>query len=218
MRFFAARVSRNHLRTVWILKCDIRKFFANIDHEILKRILQKHILDQDILQLLAQIIDSFETEGKPGVGLPLGNLTSQLLVNIYMNELDQFLKRTLKTKYYIRYADDFVILHEDKTYLLELIPKISEFLHNDRHLELHPKKLFLKTLASGVDFLGWVHFPNHRVPRTSTKRRMLKKLKQDSSPQSIASYIGILKHGNAHKLTQRITVSKIQSIKQEQKF
>lgn len=107
----------NHTRTVWILKADIRKFFANIDHFILKDLLARHISDPDTLWLLGRIIDSFYTVGTPGIGLPLGNLTSQLLVNVYMNTFDQFVKRTLKVKYYIRYADDLVVFHESKSYL-----------------------------------------------------------------------------------------------------
>ncbi|MEN9654122.1 MAG: hypothetical protein RL235_234 [Chlamydiota bacterium] len=204
LRMMARKVSRNHVSTVWILKCDIRKFFANIDHAILKNILAKHIPDAAIIWLLGQIIDSFETEGEHGVGLPLGNLTSQLLVNVYMNELDQFMKRKLKIRYYARYADDFVILSESRSHLIELIPKISTFLQDSLHLTLHPKKLFIKTLTSGVDFLGWVHFPHHRVPRTTTKHRMLKKLRHNESQATTASYFGLLGHGDTHELQQKI--------------
>src|SRR3989338_9136715 len=105
------KVSKNNTKTCWVLKCDIKKFFASIDHEILKDILAKHIGDKDILWLLSQVINSFSSNPHMsdmwGRGLPLGNLTSQLLVNVYMNEFDQFMKRELKIKYYIRYADDF---------------------------------------------------------------------------------------------------------------
>jgi len=92
-RQFARKVSRNDTRTVWVLKCDIRKFFANIDHGILMRMLEKHIKDEDTLWLSRQIIGSFHANGVTGVGLPLGNLTSQLFVNVYMNMFDQFVKR-----------------------------------------------------------------------------------------------------------------------------
>lgn len=114
-----------------------------------------------------------------GVGLPLGNLTSQLLINIYMNEFDQFVKRELKAKHYIRYADDFVIFHESKEHLQNLIPQISEFLAWKLKLSLHPHKVSIKTLASGVDFLGWVHFPHHQVLRTTTKKRVFKKTRTE---------------------------------------
>lgn len=141
-----------------------------------------------------------------GRGLPLGNLTSQLLVNIYMNEFDQFVKRELKVKYYIRYADDFVILQNDKIYLQNLLPKISRFLKEKLKLQLHPDKVFIKTLASGVDFLGWIHFPYHRVLRTSTKRRMLKRLQENIKKEAKQSYLGLLKHGNTYQLNKIIDV------------
>lgn len=206
-RDFGRIVSKNSTRTCWVLKCDIRKFFASIDHAILKNILAKHVTDEDLLQLLGHITDSFSTGGKYGVGLPLGNLTSQLLVNIYMNEFDQYVKHKLKVKHYIRYADDFVFLHQDKEYLESLVPIISEFLGMHLKLALHPDKLFLKTLASGVDFLGWIAFPYHRVLRTATKRRMFSCMESSLDNEAVTvSYKGMLSHGNGYKLTKEIEV------------
>lgn len=166
----------------------------------------KQIEDKDVSNLLEHTIDSFSTTGKQHVGLPLGNLTSQLLVNVYMNELDQFMKRTLKAEHYIRFADDFVILHDDRDHLLKMIPQISEFLETRLKLTLHPNKLFLRSFTSGVDFLGWVHFPHQRVLRTSTKRRMFKNVRiSDADETVVGSYCGLLSHGNGWKLIQEIT-------------
>ncbi len=201
-RKYGRIVSRNHTQTAWVLKCDVKKFFASIDHRILVDILKRH-LDHDTIWLAEEIINSFHTKESFGVGLPLGNLTSQLLVNIYLNELDHFLKRELKVRYCIRYADDIVILHENKYYLKSLLPKISEFLAGLRLL-LHPDKVFIKTLSSGVDFLDWVHWPHHRVLRTSTKRRMLKRLKNNLTKATLVSYIGLLRHGDTHQLVRKI--------------
>lgn len=184
------------------MKCDIRKFFENIDHEILIGILKSYIPDENIIWLLKNIIDSFSKN--PGKGLPLGNLTSQLFVNIYMNEFDQFVKHKLKAKYYIRYADDFVVLSEDKSWLEELLSKIADFLLERLKLELHPDKISICTLASGIDFLGWVHFPGHRVLRTTTKRRMFKRIRESSSVETRASYLGLLGHGNTGKLKRKL--------------
>jgi retron-type reverse transcriptase len=203
-RDFARIVSKNDTRTCWVLKCDIRKFFASIDHLVLKDILAQLIDDADILWLLHRVIDSFSTEGKKDVGLPLGNLTSQLLVNVYMNEFDQHMKRQFKVKYYLRYADDFAIFSDDKKYLENLLPQISDFLESRLKLSLHPDKVFIKTLASGVDFLGWIHFSEHRVLRNATKRRMFKRLDDNSKPEALSSYKGMLSHGNAHKLALHI--------------
>jgi len=197
-RDFGRSASFNHTKTVYVLKCDIRKFFASIDHSILIKILEKHIADTDILRLLENVTHSFHTsEGK---GLPLGNLTSQLLVNIYMNEFDQFVKHKLKVKYYIRYADDFVIFSQDKRYLSERLRKMGDFLSNDLYLSLHPDKVYIRTLASSVDFLGWVHFPTHRVLRTVTKRRMFMRVNE----KNVSSYLGLCKHGNTYKIGARV--------------
>lgn len=197
-QFFGRKVSKNNTKQCFVLKCDIKKFFASIDQNILKQILEKHIQDKDILWLLNTVIDSFPK------GLPLGNLTSQLLVNIYMNEFDQHMKHKLKAKYYIRYADDFVILSTEKQYLENILGEISYFLKAKLKLSLHPNKVFIKTLGSGVDFLGWIHFPYHRVLRTSTKRRMMRRVEVTQKEETIQSYLGLLRWGNTHKLQVKI--------------
>lgn len=203
---FVRVVSRNNTKTCWVLKCDIKKFFANIDHNILKGILGHHIVDQDIQWLVGRVIDSFHTPGKEKVGLPLGNLTSQLLVNVYMNEFDRFVKHILKAKYYIRYADDFVILSRDRSYLEHILSLMHEFLQNRLQLSMHPNKIFIKTLASGVDFLGWKHFPHHRILRTSTKKRMFKRIGSNPAPETLTSYTGMLIHGNTYRIQKRINL------------
>ena len=235
-RAFAYKVSQNHTRTAWVLKCDIRKFFASIDQCILLDILEKYIPNHDIRNLLKGIIESFcsccahDSHSHPylscaaahykyihlniavadikcmHVGLPLGNLTSQLLVNIYMNEFDQFVKHKLKAKYYIRYADDFVIFSLIRQDLAEMLLRIEEFLTLRLNLLVHPHKVFIKTFASGVDFLGWVHFLNHRVLRTSTKRRMWRRLSDTDNDAVRESYQGMLKYGNAHTLASNIRI------------
>lgn len=200
----AYTVSKNSTRTCYVLKCDVRKFFASIDHDVLLSILRKYIPDADTFWLLAQIVNSFNS-GTEEKGLPLGNLTSQLLVNVYMNEFDQYVKHTLKVKYYIRYADDFVVLSHEKRNLVALLSEMKIFLEDTLKLTLHPNKCYIKTFASGVDFLGWVHFPSHRVLRTGTKRRMLKVMaSSDPKPEIFASYLGMLKHGNTYKLQKQI--------------
>jgi retron-type reverse transcriptase len=197
-RSFAYVASKNNTRTCWILKCDIRKFFANIDHEVLMEIFAQRIDDERLLSLLREIVESFSST-RLGVGLPLGNLTSQLFVNIYMNEFDQFAKHTLKAKHYVRYADDFVIFSPNRDWLKIVLLEIDYFLQNQLKLQLHPQKVFIATLASGVDFLGWVHFPDHRVLRTATKRRMMRRIAKNPFRPTVDSYRGMLGHGNAYK-------------------
>jgi len=203
-RKFAYQVSKNHTRTAWVLKCDIRKFFASIDQEVMLKMIKGYIPDADIIALLTEIVGSFYSTEK-GKGLPLGNLTSQLLINIYMNKFDQFMKHKIKAKYYIRYADDFVILSDDKQSLVDMLPKIKDFLEKELNLHLHPKKVSITTVASGVDFLGWVLFPDHRVVRTITKQRMFRGIeRRKGKPETIQSYLGLVSHGNAKKLKSEI--------------
>jgi retron-type reverse transcriptase len=203
-RRFGWKVSENNKKTCWILKCDIKKFFASIDQETLLRIVGQHIKDKDIFWLVERVVKSFYSTG-PDKGLPLGNLTSQLLVNIYMNEFDQFVKHKLKARYYVRYADDFVFLSQDKEWLESLIPEIADFFWTNLQLSLHPDKVYIKTLASGVDFLGWVHFPDHRVLRTTTKKRAFRGVKKKRGKEEILqSYLGLMSHGNAYKLQEEI--------------
>ena len=201
---FALKVSKNNTHTCWILKCDIRKFFASIDQEVLMNVLAKYIHNQDTFWLIGQIVKSFHSTAT-GKGLPLGNLTSQLLVNIYMNEFDQFVKHTLKIKHYIRYADDFVILSTDRNHLIKIVTYMELFLCDKLKLAFNPNKVSIATLASGIDFLGWVHFHDHRVLRTATKRRMLCRIEETKRKEEVvSSYLGMLSHGNAYKLKQKI--------------
>ena len=225
-REFAYKASRNHTRTCWVLKCDIRKFFASIDHQTLFDILATYIPDERTAALLVEGVGSFSTNRTSNKcpqyyttarivdtqlpkGLPLGNLTSQLLVNVYMNEFDQFVKHKLKARYYVRYADDFVILDAMRSNLTTLLPKIHSFLSKRLRLDLHPDKVSIATFASGVDFLGWVHFPNHRVMRTATKRRMHRRIEETKGKkETVESYLGLLSHGNARKIGSTVAVQK----------
>lgn len=205
-RVFSQKTSRNNTKTCWILKGDIKKFFASVDHNILLNILKEYIPDQKIIWLLQEIISSFNS-GQLGVGLPLGNLTSQLFANIYLNKFDQFIKHRLKLKHYIRYADDFVVFSQNKYFLEKQISFSRSFLQESLKLEIHPQKVFIKTLASGVDFLGWVNFFDHRVLRTKTKKRMLIRLKQHPTDETFVSYLGLLKWGNSCKIKKQIIIT-----------
>lgn len=198
----ATKVSHNNTRTCWVLKCDIRKFFASIDHSVLLVILSEHISDLRTMLPLQEVIESFSVT--EGTGLPLGNLTSQIFCNIYMNKFDQFVKHKLKAKYYIRYADDFVFMSENCSLLEAHLSKISNFLFGNLKLSLHPKKVSIQSYASGVDFLGWVNFPTHKVLRTVTKNRMFRRIKKHPKENTIQSYLGLLSHGNGYILKNEI--------------
>lgn len=150
------------------------------------------------------------------MGIPIGNLTSQLFANVYMNEFDQFVKHKLKVKHYCRYTDDFVIVSDDRTYLNGLLPLIESFLENKLKLKLHPEKVSIRKYQQGADFLGYVVLPHHRLVRTKTKNRIFKKLKlrvlefktglisEKTLFQSLNSYLGVFSHANCHGLEQEI--------------
>ena len=212
----ARSVSANNRQTAYALKCDIKKFFASIDRGILLNLLEKKIPDADTRWLVWQIVESFRP------GLPLGNVTSQLFANIYLNDLDQFVKHKLRERYYIRYCDDFIILGRGEKHLLDILPHIQEFLTNELRLALHPDKIILCKLSAGIDFLGYVVLPYHTVLRTRTKRRMMKKIFAKHNTfldgaindkdflASISSYEGMLKHCRGHELRQRLyTIAKL---------
>lgn len=147
---------------------------------------------------------------------PLGNIISQLFANIYLNELDYFIKQKLKTKHYVRYCDDFVILDTNKNSLEKIVAPINDFLKEKLKLFLHSDKIIIRKYHQSIDFLGYVSFPHHRVLRTKTKRRMFKKISQkitdlkqnkitkESFNQTIQSYFGVLKHCNGYKLRNKI--------------
>lgn len=211
---FIAKLSGNNRRTIYALKCDIRKFFDSVDKEILLGIIKRKIKDNNSVKLISIILNSFSKE--QGKGLPLGNVTSQLFANIYLNELDQYIKHQLRVKYYLRYCDDFVILSEEPYGLLELAFKIGEFLEEFLILNLHPNKVILRKYKQGVDFLGYVVLPYHRALRTKTKRRTIRKIiekrdefnddlvSQKSFRQSLNSFLGMLSHCNGYELEKEI--------------
>ncbi|PIR44920.1 MAG: hypothetical protein COV10_02245 [Candidatus Vogelbacteria bacterium CG10_big_fil_rev_8_21_14_0_10_51_16] len=203
LRVFFNIVSKNNTRICWVLKCDIRKFFASIDHQTLFMVLDDYIKDDRTARLLRKVVSSFSSTSV-GTGLPLGNLTSQLVVNIYMNEFELFMKHKLMARHYIRYADDFVVLSHSKSWLESILPIMRSFLVATLSLSLHPNKVSITSLASGVDILGWVHFTDHRVLRTATKRRMWRKLLPAATHETVASYKGLLRHGNSHKLLDEL--------------
>lgn len=202
---FARKVSRNNTRNCFILKCDIKKFFDSIDQDVLINLIQARVKNYNVIWLIEIVLKSFSK------GLPMGNITSQLFANIYLNELDQFMKHQLKIKHYIRYCDDFVIIEHRKENFKGCITEINNFLENNLKLYLHPNKIIIRKYNQGIDFLGYVSFPHHRVLRTRTKNRIFKKIKlkiaqlqegkisKESFNQAVQSYFGVLKHCNGYK-------------------
>ncbi|OGN27983.1 MAG: hypothetical protein A2941_03070 [Candidatus Yanofskybacteria bacterium RIFCSPLOWO2_01_FULL_49_17] len=148
--------------------------------------------------------------------MPIGNLTSQLFGNIYMNEFDQFVKHKLRVKNYCRYTDDFIIVSSEKEYLEELIPRIEAFLGERLHLKLHPAKVSIRKMGQGVDFLGYVQFLNHRLLRVKTRRRIFRKfnnqilkyqqgiISREKLNSSLQSYLGVFGHADTFSIEQEL--------------
>lgn len=202
LEFFARKLSANNSHSFWALKCDVRRFFDSIDHAILLSLIRRRISDENTIRLIKSILDSFCKT--PGIGLPLGNVTSQLFANIYLNELDRFIKHDLGQRYYLRYCDDFIILGRDPKELDVLVSWIAGFLSSELQLTLHPDKISIRPYRQGIDFLGYVVRPYHTVLRTKTKRRMLARINITNA----SSYLGILKHCSGYGLG-RVVLHKI---------
>lgn len=223
MRYLDRRYER-----VYALKLDVARYFFRIDHNVLMGILERIIADQDLLWLLETIIRSEDTrfgvaledhqftgERIMGVGIPIGNLTSQMCANLYLNELDQHVKHELHVRHYMRYMDDMVILHPDKDYLWCLKDAIAAFLRDRLRLELNDKTA-IQPIKHGVDFVGYRIWPTHRKLRKSTALKMKRRLRhlkrahargevsREYVNASWQSYRGILEHCNSYRLQRKL--------------
>jgi len=200
--------SQNYTAICWALKCDIKKFFHSIDHKVLINLLKSRIDDKALIDLLEEIIKSFRV--KPGKGMPLGNLTSQLFANVYLDPFDKFVKHRLKVKHYIRYADDFLLSSQNPSELMGYFIEINNFLKIKLKLSLHPDKIILRKLSWGIDFVGYVALPHYSLPRKATVKRIFKSLAQKivdepgTTNASLQSYLGYLNHVDAYKLSCKL--------------
>ncbi len=188
------------LKNKWFLKIDIKKYFDSIDHSILKDLLVRKIKDRRFLLPVFHIIDNGGTEAK---GLPIGNLTSQFLANVYLNSFDHFIKNQLNEKYYLRYMDDFVLFSDDKEHLKHLKHTIRQYLQSHLQLQIKPEASFINSRMNGLSFLGARVFPSCLRIQKKSLKRCLNKLDQRISAynnQSIneTEYIASLNSIVAH--------------------
>ena len=214
------QVQREHGQA-YVLKADIAAYFRSIDHGILKRLVRRRVACRRTLALFDAIIDSACSlhPDTPGVGLPIGNLTSQLAANIYLHELDEFVKHGLRERHYARYMDDFIVVHHDKQHLHRVRERIEAFLA--RHLRLHTNRKTQVFPVHGwrgraLDFLGYRIWPTHRRLRRSSVTRItrtLKRLQQlyaarqvslERISQSVGSWLAHAEHANARGLVRAV--------------
>lgn len=214
----------------YVLQCDIRKYFPSINHEILFNILSRKIKDKKTLWLTKLIIDSAkglkllsDEEAKENrfynvetTGMPIGNLTSQFFANLYLNELDYFVKFKLRERFYIRYMDDFLVFGNDKAHLCGIKEKISCFLEHFLKLKLHSKKSIVFPTRLGVEFLGFRIFQDYRklkkqnvklfIKRMKAKKELFKRglLSIDEISNSLRCWIAHAEYGNTYNLRKSI--------------
>jgi retron-type reverse transcriptase len=212
-----SRAAKRNWGGYYVLKCDISGFFPSVNHDVLKKIMRHSISDARVLNLLDNIIDSYDAEGR---GIPIGSLTSQLAANVYLDPLDHYLKEECRVAYYARYMDDFVILHHDKVYLRELWQDIETFVRYKLDLNLNPKTGIFPD-RRGIDFCGYRIWPTHIKPRKSTVKRAKRRLKKmarvyktnpgilEHAKASLNSFLGYIKHCSGNKTMKSLLKSVI---------
>jgi retron-type reverse transcriptase len=232
---FTRQITSNGHVHAYYLQLDIKDFFMSIDKELLFTIIQRKVKNPDILwlthkvlfwdctksyvpkgdqQLLFNISPNKSLFGKDNQrGLPIGNLTSQYFANIYLNELDQYVKHEIKARYYLRYVDDFVLLSQNPSELRLWQAKVEEFLLSKLKLYLHPKRRKFLPISNGIDFLGYIIRPNYTLVRNRVINNLKEKVRQfkkakiknfEKFRDTFASYLGHFKHANAYHLTQKL--------------
>jgi retron-type reverse transcriptase len=204
----------------YCLKADIKSYFDNVNHEVLLNVIKKKVRDEKTLWLIKQILDNFE--GKEiGRGMPLGNLTSQFFANVYLNELDYFVKHILKAKYYIRYVDDFVIIHRSKKRLEYYKKEIENFLITKLKIWLHPAKSKIIVLRNGITFLGYRIFFHYKLLVKRNIRFIQSrigdfnqgKISKEQLESCFSGWSGYAKWANTYKLRLFLIFSIINLIK-----
>lgn len=199
---------KDRLNTVYCLKLDIAKFYPSIDHAVLKQLLRRKIKDNDLMELLDGIIDSAD-------GLPIGNYLSQYLANYYLTFFDHWLKEQKAVKYYFRYADDIVILGENKPYLHQLLADMRQYLREKLHLKVKHNYQVFPVAARGIDFVGYRFYHTHTLLRKSIKKNFARSVAKGANAASVASYTGWVKHCNGRHLLKKLipcTVSKTSTL------
>lgn len=210
----AARAVKKALRdeagTQYCLKLDIRKFYPEVDHAILKKLLRRKFKDQDLLWLLDEIIDSAE-------GLPIGNYLSQYFANFYLTYFDHWIKEVKGVKYYFRYADDIVIFSMSKEQLHQQLADIRNYLATELKLTVKKNYQVFPVNKRGVDFVGYLFKHTHILLRKSIKKRFARMMANRPNPASFASYKGWAFHCNSKNLIKTLSYERVQFIQHQKK-
>lgn len=183
--------------TTYCLKMDIKKFYPNVDHDCLKALLRKKFKDDDLLWLMNEVVDS-------APGLPIGNYLSQYFANFYLSYFDHWMKEGKRIKYYFRYADDLVILSDDKSYLHSLLAEIQDYLDTNLKLTVKQNYQVFPVASRGIDFVGYVFYHSHTLLRKGIKKNFARMMKNNPNRASIASYNGWSKHCDSKHLLKKL--------------
>lgn len=218
---FLKRAARRG-ESVYILQCDISKYYQSIDHDVLIEQIERTIRDKEVVELWKKIIDGFSDTGK---GVPIGSLTSQLAANIYLNVLDHFIKECMQIKYYVRYMDDFVLIGNSKEELWKNLADIKWLVEGHLKLKLN-RKTKIYPASRGVDFAGYRTFTSYILPRKRNIKAAKKRFKDishkykngemdlESVRQRVTSFLGYVKHCQA----KRTTISTLKWLKLRRKI
>ena len=183
----------NRYPNSWAWRGDVSKFFDSVDQEIAMRIVRRFIKDEIALRVLGNVISSYETA--PGRGISIGNLTSQILANVYLNELDRYVRHTIKPLAYVRYGDDFVLLLPSKAEAQKTQSLGATFLDQALHLTLHKTNNIVVPVRQGIHFLGLKLYPSGRLIRKPTWNRLRNRIE----PRNLSSYDGFVKQMGSEK-------------------
>jgi Retron-type reverse transcriptase len=197
-RYFV-KLAQHNQQPCFVLKGDVRKYFNSIDQRVLLNLLKEKVADEKTFAVIKEIISSY-VFSEFGKGIPLGNITSQIFANIYLNVLDKYVKKELKCRFYVRYNDDFIIISESVEELEEIRNKIISFVKEKLLLEIPPEKTSLRKIDWGIDFLGFIILPEAVLLRNKTKNKMYANINLSNS----YSYFGILQHCNSYNLKRKI--------------
>lgn len=199
----------------YVLQCDVKSYFATVDHAVLNALLARRLADRRILELLRGLVaHGAET---PGTGMPIGNLTSQMFANLYLDPLDHFVRERLRVRHYLRYMDDVLAIAGDRVAARGLLEEIRGFLAQRLRLALNPRRELVAPLASRLDVLGYVRHPTGRLAvrrRSVTRLRhrvpwLRERFERGGVPwarvrSSLASWYGLARHADAFGLSRQV--------------
>lgn len=190
-------LSRYSDETEYCLKMDIKKFYPSIDNDTLYKILCRKIKDKKLLILLSEVVYSTK-------GVPIGNYLSQYFANLYLSYFDHWIKEECKVRFYYRYADDIVILSDDKSFLRNILCAIKVYLRSVLKLELKGNYQIFPVSSRGIDFVGYKFYHTHVLLRKSIKKNIFKSIRRKNYIASLDSYRGWLKYCNSKNLLKKI--------------